>query len=269
MSPACWPAEPPKRIFRVWGRHGGPILVLRATHSATGCVPWVWNDQTGNTNRLPIRRVDSPYMSPACWPAEPPKRIFRVWGRHGGPILVLRATHSATGCVPWVWNDQTGNTNRLPIRRVDSPYMSPACWPAEPPKRIFRVWGRHGGPILVLRATHSATGCVPWVWNDQTGNTNRLPIRRVDSPYMSPACWPAEPPKRIFRVWGRHGGPILVLRATHSATGCVPWDTAGKQGSRLLKFRTSRRGRSRRRLSRTATGTRRACHGAQYPSRQL
>ena len=58
----------------------------------------------------------------------------------------------------------------------------------EPPKRIFRVWGRHGGPILVLRATHSATGCVPWVWNDQTGNTNRLPIRRVDSPYMSPAC---------------------------------------------------------------------------------
>ena len=60
--------------------------------------------------------------------------------------------------------------------------------PAEPPKRIFRVWGRHGGPILVLRATHSATGCVPWVWNDQTGNTNRLPIRRVDSPYMSPAC---------------------------------------------------------------------------------
>ena len=60
--------------------------------------------------------------------------------------------------------------------------------PAEPQKRIFRVWGRHGGPILVLRATHSATGCVPWVWNDQTGNTNRLPIRRVDSPYMSPAC---------------------------------------------------------------------------------
>jgi hypothetical protein len=120
-------------------------------------------------------------------PAEPPKRIFRVWGRHGGPILVLRANHSATWGVPWVLNDQTGNTNRLPIRRVDSPYMSPACslLPAEPPKRIFRVWGRHGGPILVLRATHSATGCVPWVWNDQTGNTNRLPIRRVDSPYMS------------------------------------------------------------------------------------
>ena len=58
----------------------------------------------------------------------------------------------------------------------------------EPPKRIFRVWGRHGGLILVLRANHSATGGVPWVWNDQTGNTNRLPIRRVDSPYMSPAC---------------------------------------------------------------------------------
>ena len=34
----------------------------------------------------------------------------------------------------------------------------------EPPKRIFQVWGRHGGPIRVLRATHSATGCVPWVW---------------------------------------------------------------------------------------------------------
>ena len=51
-----------------------------------------------------------------------------------------------------------------------------------------RVWCRHEGPILVLRATHSAIGCVPWAWNDQTGNTNRLPIRRVDSPYMSPAC---------------------------------------------------------------------------------
>ena len=88
-----------------------------------------------------------------------------------------------------VWNDQTGYTNRLTIRRVDSPYMChTGLLPAEPPKRIFRVWGRHGGPILVLRATHSATGCVPWVWNDQTGNTNRLTIRRVDSPYMSPAC---------------------------------------------------------------------------------
>ena len=70
----------------------------------------------------------------------------------------------------------------------------------EPPKRIFRVWGRHGGPILVLRSTRSATGCVPWVWNDQTGNTNRLPIRRVDSPYMSPAC--QEPSKTHFSGLG-------------------------------------------------------------------
>ena len=119
-------------------------------------------------------------------PAEPPKRIFRVWGRHGGPILVLRATHSATWCVPWVWNDQTGNT-KTDCRYAES--IHHMCYtgllPAEPPKRIFRVWGRHGGPILVVRATHSATGCVPWVWNDQTGNTNRLPIRRVDSPHMS------------------------------------------------------------------------------------
>ena len=35
-----------------------------------------------------------------------------------------------------------------------------------------------------------------------------------------------EPPKRIFRVWGRHGGLILVLRATHSASGCVTWPCA-------------------------------------------
>ena len=177
-------------MFRVWGRHGGPILVLRATHSVTGCVPWVWNDQTGNTNRLPIRRVDSPYKYvTGLLPAEPPKRMFRVWGRHGGPILVLRATQSATGCVPWVWNDQTGNTNRLPIRRVEFTVYVTGLLPAEPPKRMFRVWGRHGGSILVLKATRSAIWCAPWVWNDQTGNTNRLPIRRVDSPYMSPACF--------------------------------------------------------------------------------
>ena len=36
------------------------------------------------------------------------------------------------------------------------------------------------GPILVLRAAHSARGSVPWIWNDQTGATNRLPQRRVD-----------------------------------------------------------------------------------------
>ena len=116
-------------------------------------------------------------------PAEPPTRIFRVWGRHGGPIRVLRATHSATWCVPWVCNDQTGNTNRLPIYAESIHRIYVTGLLPEPPKRIFRVWGRHGGPILVLRATHSAIGCVPWVWNDQTGNTNRLPIGRVDSPY--------------------------------------------------------------------------------------
>ena len=112
---------------------------------------------------------------------------FFLFLLNGGPILVLMATHDAIGCVPWVCNAQTSNTNRLPIRRVDSPYMSPAC--CQSLKHVFfRVWGRHGGPILVLRVTHSFIGCVLWVWNDQTGNTNRLPIRRVDSPYMSPAC---------------------------------------------------------------------------------
>ena len=35
-----------------------------------------------------------------------------------------------------------------------------------------------------------------------------------------------EAQKRIFRVWGRHGGLILVLRATHSASGCVTWPCA-------------------------------------------
>ena len=31
-----------------------------------------------------------------------------------------------------------------------------------------------------------------------------------------------EPPRRMFRLWGRHGGPIIVLRAAQSARGCVP-----------------------------------------------
>ena len=47
-----------------------------------------------------------------------------------------------------------------------------------------------------------------------------------------------EAPKRIFRVWGRHGGPILVLRATHSARGCVPW-TCALPPARIANQRTS------------------------------
>ena len=43
----------------------------------------------------------------------------------------------------------------------------------EPPRGFFRLKGRHGGPILVLRAIHSASWCVPWVWNDQDIDADR------------------------------------------------------------------------------------------------
>ena len=50
----------------------------------------------------------------------------------------------------------------------------------EPPRRIFRVWGRHGGLILVLRATHSAIWCVSWVWSDQDVDADHWATRGAD-----------------------------------------------------------------------------------------
>ena len=82
-------------------------------------------------------------------------------------------------CGAWARNPKPGKSEATRAGLTTAHALTMAC---------ATGWGRHGGPILVLRATHSATGCVPWVWNDQTGNTNRLPIRRVDSPYMSQAC---------------------------------------------------------------------------------
>jgi hypothetical protein len=213
---------------------------LRATHSATGSVPWVWNDQTGNTNRLPIYAesihrichrpaasrasnthfsgLGPPWRSHPCiegYPQchmvravgmersdrqhqptadtqsrftvyvtgllpEPQTRIFRVWGRHGGPILVLRATHSGIGCVLRVWNDQTGHTNRLPIRRVDSPYMSHRPAASRASKTQFSGLGPPWRSHPCIEGYPQCHRGVPWIWNDQTGATNRLPQRRVD-----------------------------------------------------------------------------------------
>jgi hypothetical protein len=47
--------------------------------------------------------------------------------------------------------------------------------------------GARSAMAVVERIIIVGIVCRVWVWNDQTGNTNRLPIRRVDSPYMSPA----------------------------------------------------------------------------------
>ena len=105
--------------------------------------------------------------------------LFRVWGPHGGPIFALRVTQSSRESVPWIWNDQVGDTNRLTTRRVDLIVYVTGLLP-EPPRSIFRAWGRHGGPILVLRVTQSTRGAVPWIWNNQVGDRNRLPMRRVD-----------------------------------------------------------------------------------------
>ena len=133
------PAEPPKRIFG-----SGAAMEVPSLYCGLPTVPQGACRGCGTIR--PATPTDCRYAESihhichtGLLPAEPPKRSFRVWGRHGGPILVLRATHSATGCVPWVWNDQTGNTNRLPIRRVEFTVYVTGLLPAEPPKRIFRV----------------------------------------------------------------------------------------------------------------------------------
>ena len=141
--------------------------------------------QAALATHVRARSFISPLNSVSGWLGLKPHVLFKHERHYICCALWDCATHSSvlnhSECpqreVPKLWDGI----------RVWYPYMSPACslLAAEPPKRIFRVWGRHGGPILVLRATHSATGCVPWIWNDQTGNTNRLTIRRVDSPYMS------------------------------------------------------------------------------------
>ena len=61
----------------------------------------------------------------------------------------------------------------------------------EAPRRIFRLWGRHGGPILVLRATQSARGCVPWIWNDQDVDTGRWATRCPDQWSLPAPHWSA------------------------------------------------------------------------------
>ena len=61
----------------------------------------------------------------------------------------------------------------------------------EAPRRIFRLWGRHGGPILVLRATQSARGCVPWMWNDQDVDTDRWATRGPDQWSLPAPHWSA------------------------------------------------------------------------------
>ena len=224
MSPACCQTEAPRRVIRVRGRHRGPIRALSGTHTPGGCVRWMWNDQTGGTNRFLMRRADWSSMSPACCQTEAPRRVIRVRGRHRGPIRALSGTHTPGGCVRWMWNDQTGGTNRFLMRRADWSSMSPACCQTEAPRRVIRVRGRHRGPIRALSGTHTPGGCVRWMWNDQTGGTNRFLMRRADWSSMSPACCcQTEAPRRVIRVRGRHRGPIRALSGTHTPGGCVRW----------------------------------------------
>ena len=58
----------------------------------------------------------------------------------------------------------------------------------EAPRRVIRVRGRHSGPIRALSGTHTPGGCAWWMWNDQTGGTNRFLMRRAGYSSMSPAC---------------------------------------------------------------------------------
>ena len=142
--PAAAATEPPKRIFRVWGRHGGPILVLRATHSATGCVPWVRNDQTGDTNRLPIRRVDSPYMSSACC-----QSLRNAFFGSGPPWRSHSCIEGYPQChrVCAVGMERSDRQHQ-PIADTQSRFtVYVTGLLPEPPKRIFRVWGRHAGHV--------------------------------------------------------------------------------------------------------------------------
>ena len=181
--------ETPRReiivhIFRVRGRHRGPIRALSGTHSPRGCVRCMWNDQTGGTNRFLIRRAlarQKPRPGPRAARGSP-RRIIRVWGRHRRPVYALSGTHSPRGCVRCMWNDQTGGTNRFLMRRAlarQKPRPGPRAARGSP-RRIIRVWGRHRRPVYALSGTHSPRGCVRWLWNDQTGGTNRFHTCRAD-----------------------------------------------------------------------------------------
>ena len=109
-----------------------------------------------------------PWLSMFHRPALPeaPRRVIRVRGRHRGFIRALSGIHTPGGCAWWMWNDQTGGTNRFLMRRADWSSMSPACCQTEAPRRVIRVRGRHRGPIRALSGTHTPGGCVWWMWND-------------------------------------------------------------------------------------------------------
>ena len=79
---------------------------------------------------------------------------------------------------------------------------------------LFRVWGPHGGPIFALRVTQSSRESVPWIWNDQVGDTNRLTTRRVDLIVYVTGLLP-EPPRSIFRAYNSS----LFTRAEHTSEG--------------------------------------------------
>ena len=108
----------------------------------------------------------------------------------------------------WMWNDQTGGTNRFLMRRADKSglvvYVTgllPSCQ-TKAPRRVIRVRGRHRGPIRALSGTHTPRGCVRWMWNDQTGGTNRFLMRRADWSSMSPRLLPDRGSKTCYSSTG-------------------------------------------------------------------
>ena len=74
----------------------------------------------------------------------------------------------------------------------------------EPPKRMFGVWGSHGGPILVLGATHSATGCVPWAWSDQDVDDDHWATRGADQWSPPGPALPGLPERGVHTKWSHH-----------------------------------------------------------------
>ena len=138
-------------------------------------------------------------------------------------IRALSGTHTPRGCVRWMWNDQTGGTNRFLMRRADWSSMSPACCQTEAPRRVIRVRGRHRGPIRALSGTHTPGGCVRWMWNDQTGGTNRFLMRRADWSSMSPR--PAARHRGSKTCYSSTGTPQrshpCIERYPHSRRVCV------------------------------------------------
>jgi hypothetical protein len=79
----------------------------------------------------------------------------------------------------WIWKDQAEENQPIAgVQRALIVYVTGLL--PEPPRRVIRVRGRHRGPVHALSGIHTPRECVWWMWNDQTGGTNRFLMCTAD-----------------------------------------------------------------------------------------